>query len=100
MNGSAAGSTPNETAANSVRSHRRLLSSRMGQVPFASCLMREDRKDPLRLGPSAEVTKVEVLGPIEVPKHALPESGASTVFSLQPVATLKGHDHPALAANY
>jgi hypothetical protein len=71
-----------------------------GTGSFRILLMREDRKDPLRLGPSAQITKVEVLGPVEVPKQPVAESCAPTVLSLQPVATLKGHDHPALAANY
>jgi hypothetical protein len=71
-----------------------------GEGSFRILLMREDRKDPLRLGPSVQVTKVEVLGPVEVPKQPVSESAASISLSLQPVVTLKGHDHPALAANY
>jgi hypothetical protein len=71
-----------------------------GEGSFRILLMREDRKDPLRLGPSVQVTRVQVLGPVEVPKPAVKEEIPPVPRSLPPVATLKGHDHPALAANY
>lgn len=71
-----------------------------GEGSFRILLMREDRKDPLRIGPTAQVTKVEVLGPVEVPRLAPVEPKTPAAMPLQPVATLKGHDHPALAANY
>jgi len=71
-----------------------------GEGSFRILLMREDRKDPLRMGPSAQVTKVEVLGPVVVPRPAPVEESTLAAIPHQPVATLKGHDQPALAANY
>ncbi len=67
---------------------------------FRVLLMHEERKDPLRLGPNTQVTKVEVIGPIESGQQISVEGAAPAPSQLQRVAKLKGHDHPALAANY
>jgi len=73
-----------------------------GESSFRILLMREDRKDPLRMGPSAQLTKVEVevMGPVEVPKRALVEENFPLRRPPLSVATLNAHDHSALAANY
>jgi len=71
-----------------------------GEGSFRILLMREDRKDPLRMGPSAQVTKVEVLGPVEVPKPSPVDQNSALTLALPPVVTLNSHDQPALAANY
>jgi hypothetical protein len=67
---------------------------------FRILLMHEERKDPLRLGPDSQITKVEVIGPIESSRHISMEGAAPAPGPLKRVAKLKGHDHPALAANY
>ncbi len=73
----------------------------LSEGTFRVLLTREDRKDPLRMGSTAHVTKLEVLGPIEIGKQVVIEgSSPLAVARPRPVAKLKGHDHPALAANY